>query len=930
MLKRLLLCLMILGMTQFVLAQEEETEDEETTEKASSLRIEDTQIQAGVRAENLTIKGIPKKVVYREKVFDYFIEPYYQKNYFNVIPDVKFISGLNFYDKFKLSTELGFNYFLNDYMVYSREYSAINYEYTYLSWHPSFIQKNYLGSYLVKFETLNEDTDFNTAISVGRINPEYTPLTIKKRHNGIMWELSGEEIKLTLTGAQLQNFNNVKKYLVSSRLEFEQFGIGTLGVNFVNSWYDVKKDEQLKNNDYYNNRESGGAAIYLRFKDKTPWDREGANLKNVKIEIKLDNGNTNYFTLDNFSVGSSIEEKYIFDIYGQSELKNNVRTADFYGYFTYRIILPDNIKSIRFTSQIAGDYLIEYSFNNNDYLLLNNNELSVNTTLFQEAVGEVQIMPDITAQTYAYLEIGDDTIEDGYGAVLFKVEYYEDDQLKVSFEPSSEVNSTEAKYFDFDWFSIFKMEAGRPIRIADGAGYFRYKFPVQKGTKNVRFRMLLKNDFKVKTYLEGFENEANVLHSQGREMGGMNEGYYEVSLNSYKDVYENTYVSKSKKIIGFDYRVKVFDVDVYTEFETLIDERVYANKEIKNKYQNAWLIRAERMIPVVDVNVKAKYFRIDPQYNIPEFIDQNYDQNQYVDELKPFNIEKQYINYDPNLDVNNENKNFLESYHPLPVYLYPWNITESSYLGYDQQGYDVALEKDRLLNRLKTGLYYFKNDMISDKRTSDKIIYKLKYLDPVPSDSYIDNEYRLEYIKDNRLYSMNENNIRNFAKFIFSYWGIKNINWQFGINQIYVNYQIKNKTSDLTTEYLNSLKYRWEPIKDLTIEPMYMIKFYRFFRYVPDYEMFSLLTQHFTGGDINYKFLSSYSAYYIYRAIYTDDKLYPTENNFLHIMELGFTKTGKIFFRAGCNYTFQSFLEKANYFRDWNTARVFAEVKSYF
>ncbi len=364
MLKQLVLCLSIMmAFTHIGYTQEDENDQEESQKESSSISVEDTQLQTGIRVENLTKKGTPKKVVYREKVFDYFIEPYYQKNYFNAIPDIKFITGLNFYDKFKLSTELGFNYFLNDYMVYSKEYSSVNYDYSSLNWSPSFIRKNYLGSYLVKFETLNDDTDINTALSVGRINPEYTPLTLKKQHNGIMWELSGEEIRLIITGEQLQHFDNVKKYLMSSRLEVDQLGIGTLGVNFVNSWYDVKKNESLKSSDYYNNRESGGAAIYVRFKDKTPWDREGARLRNLKIEIKVDNGNTNYITLDNFSVGSTIEQKYIFDVYGQSEIKNNVRTADFYGYFTYRIILPDKIKRIRFTSQVAGDYLIEYSFN---------------------------------------------------------------------------------------------------------------------------------------------------------------------------------------------------------------------------------------------------------------------------------------------------------------------------------------------------------------------------------------------------------------------------------------------------------------------------------------------------------------------------------------------------------------------------------------
>ncbi|MDD5066038.1 MAG: hypothetical protein PHF84_03220, partial [bacterium] len=90
------------------------------------------------------------------------------------------------------------------------------------------------------------------------------------------------------------------------------------------------------------------------------------------------------------------------------------------------------------------------------------------------------------------------------------------------------------------------------------------------------------------------------------------------------------------------------------------------------------------------------------------------------------------------------------------------------------------------------------------------------------------------------------------------------------------------------------------------------------------------LTQHFLGADVNYKFLGSFAPYGIYRVIFTDDRLSPGNNNFLHILEIGISRTGPLFFKAGCNYTWQKFNDEENKFRNWNTFRIFSEVRSYF
>ncbi len=889
----------------------------------------ETEIQSGIKVESLTKKGNAKKVLYREKVFDYFIEPFYQRNYFNVTPDVQVISTVNFYEKYQVTTELGFSYFLNNYMLFSDKYSAVNYEYENYTWQPCFIRNNYLGSYFMKFETLNDD-DINTAVSFGRINPEYTPLTFKKKHNGLMCEIFDEETKLILTGAQLKNFNNTKKYLFSSRLETEKFGIGRLGVNFVNSWYDMKPDDKFKDTDYYHKRKAGGAALYLKFKDKTPWDREGSQLKNLKIEIKYDTS-TNYIFLDEFTAGSVTETKYFFDVYGKSDYKGDVRYADFNGYFIYRIIIPENIKSIRITSEVAGDYAVEYSYDNKNYTLFDSNEGVIDTDLFQISSKEFFLMEDISAQTYVYLEIRDDTPVDGYGGDLYKIEYYEDGKLKTTFSPSDEQGSDDLKYLYKDFYSTYGVDNGVGHRFADGDQYFIYRFPVSSGTKNIKFRMLLKNDFKVCAYLDGFEDEANILHSAGQEKGGANEGYYEISLDSYQYIYDETYVSKSQKVIGVDYKFKLFDIDFYVEMNKFIDERIYANQDTKYKSQYAFITRAEKSIKKHKIKVSSKYYRIEPDYNLKNFVDDNDDEDQYKDDLEPFHVEKKYLNYDPNLDVYNYNKNFTEVYDDSPDYTYQWNINDISYLSCDQQGFDISFEKNKLFNMLKTELYYFKVNQISEEKTSDKIVYKLKYLEPVPGDSYLDNEYRLEYIKDNRDFSKNNNNLKNFFKCIYNYWGLRNINWQFGINQIYFNKNLDYQTADLTSEFLNSLKYTIHIIeKDFTIAPIYMVKFYRHFRYSPDYSFFIDLTQHFLGGDINYKFLKNFKSYFIYRVIYNDDKFRSTENNFLHIMELAIIHTGKWFFKTGCNYSAQNFIPENSQSRNWETFRIFGEVRSYF
>ncbi|MBU1077158.1 MAG: hypothetical protein KKH98_07695, partial [Spirochaetes bacterium] len=772
-------------------------------EEEATINLE-TQIQAGVRFESLTKKGIPKKVLYREKVFDYFIEPFYQKSYWNVNPDIQVISSVNFYEKYQVTTELGFSYFLNNYMLFADSYHGENYEFESYRWYPSFIREEYLGSYSVKFETLNEDEQFNTAVAFGRINPEYTPLTFKKRHNGIQWEIFDEETRLILTGSQLKNFGNTKKYLFSSRLETDKLGPGTLSVNFVNSWYDFNKQDTLKDTEYYQEREAGGASVYLKFKDKTSWDRNGARLKKVKIEAKYENNNS-YVQLDEFIPGTSVEEKYLFDVHGYSRQENDIRYADFNEYFIYRVILPENIKSIRVTSEVAGDYVIDYSFDNENYKLLASNEEVIDAEVFQQPSEEIFLMDVPASDTYVFLEIADDTPDDGYGGDLYKVEYYEDGQLKLTFSPSDENGSDESKYLYKDFYSVYRVDNGTGHRFADAGGYFRYRFPVSKGAKNVKFRMLLKNDFKVRAYLEGFEDEANILHSEGQEKEGANERFYELSLESYQDIYNNTYVSRSKKVIGLSYKVKLFDINFYLEADKFIDERLYANREIKYKDQYAYLVRAEKSFSKHQININSKYYKIEPEYKLDEFVDDNDDQDEYIDELEPFHIERKYLNYDPNIDIYNYNQNYAELYDELPDYTYQWNINDISYFRYDQQGFDISFEKNKLFDHFKTGVYYFKVDQISQERTSDKVVYKLSYLEPLPKDSYLDNEYRFEYVKDGRELSENNNNVRNFFKFIYTYWGIKNLNWQFGANQIYFNKNLDKETSDLTSEFINSL-----------------------------------------------------------------------------------------------------------------------------
>lgn len=918
MLLKILLCLLI--CTQMLIAQEEDPEARLETETA---------VQSGVRVESFTKKGVPKKVLYREKVFDYFIESYYQKNYLNIIPDLQVLNTINFYEKYQLTTELGFSYFMNNYMLYADRYSMANYDFESYNWHHSLLQEKYLGSYKIKFETLYDDEDLNTAVSLGRIHPEYTPLTFRKKHNGVMWELFDEETRLILTGSQLKNFKNTKKYLFSSRLETDRLGIGTLGVNYVNSWYDINKLEHQEGSDYYQNREAGGAALYIKVSDATSEDQNGARLQKMKFEVKYSD-TAEYVQLDEFSIGSEEEEKYLFDVNGRSFEKDYVRYADFNGYSIYRIILPENVTKIRVSADIAGDYLMEYSFDNQSYKYLKANEGRIESFIYQNVSEEIALIDNIPASTYVYLEISDDNTENGYGGDLYKVEYYEDNQLKTVFSPNDSSDSDESRYLYKDFYSVYKVDNGSGHRFVDGDGYFIYRFPVSAGTKSVKFRLLLKNDFKVRAYLEGEEDQANILHSKGEEKLGLNEGYYEISLDSYDNIYENTYVSKSKKVIGIDYKVRVFDINLYAELDKYIDEQIRANREVQYKDQYAYLLRAEKSFKKAQIKMIGKYFRIDPEYDLDEFVDDNDDQDQFTDELEPFHEEKKYLNYDPNMDIYNYNYNFVEKYDDKPDYTYQWNIADVSYLSYDQQGYDISLEKSKLFNHFDTGLYYFKVDQISQDLNSDKVVYKLKYTNPVPKDSYLDNEYRLEYIKDERALSKNDNNLKNFFKFLYSYWGIKNIYWQFGANQVYFNRHIDLEATDLTTEFLSSLKYTIPIIKDLTVAPMYMIKFYRYSRFAPDYQIFSDLHQHFAGGDINYKFWENFIPYYIYRLVYTDDKKSPSENNFLHIMEMGISHPGKWFFKIGCKYTAQQFIPEVSQDRDWNTFRIFAEARTYF
>ena len=102
-----------------------------------------------------------------------------------------------------------------------------------------------------------------------------------------------------------------------------------------------------------------------------------------------------------------------------------------------------------------------------------------------------------------------------------------------------------------------------------------------------------------------------------------NEGYYEISLDSYQYIYEETYVSKSQKVIGIDYKFKIFDTDFYVEMNKFIDERIYANQDIKYKSQYAFIARAEKSIQKHQIKVNAKYYKIEPDYNLKDFVDDN-------------------------------------------------------------------------------------------------------------------------------------------------------------------------------------------------------------------------------------------------------------------------------------------------------------------
>ncbi|MDD5066039.1 MAG: hypothetical protein PHF84_03225, partial [bacterium] len=800
-------------------------------EKKAGIRMTDTRLQVGTRLESLTKQGTPKKVIYREKVFDYFIEPYYDRAYFNLIPDARFVSGLNFNDKIQVSAELGFNYYLNEYLLYSRGYSYLNYDQEQYIWQPSFTRKNYYTSYLVKAETLNDESELNTTLSAGRFNVEYTPLTLKRSMNGVLWEMSGGDTRFILAGSQLENFNQTKKYIFSARMETEQLGIGTVGVSFVNSWYDQSRVSAARDTDYEKGRESGKAAVYLRFKDRSYWDGDGAVLRKLRIEAAFRNGFTNHTCLDEFRVQDQTEQKYLFESDGLSSASGMTRRADLNGRFTYRIILPEGVKSIRFTSEVAGDYLVEYSFDNEQYHMLDVQDGRIDTSDFETRTSEIFIMPDRTGDTYVYLAVRDDTPEDGYGAVLYKLEYFQDGKLSVSFEPSADSGSDESQYLYTDYYSVYRTENGRGMRLADGAGYFIYRFPVKEGIGNIKFRMMLKNDFQARAYLEGFEDEARVLHSQGQEKEGLNEGFYELSLESYDDIYANTYVSRSKKIIGVDYKTKVAGIDLYTEADTLIDERVMANGETRYKNQYAFVGRLEKIIQPAGLTFRTKYYKVDTGYRAEDFIEDNVDQNQFKDELEPFNIDHQYVNYDPNLDIYNYDRNYTEVFDHLPVYAYQWNINETSYLSYDQQGCDAAVELEKFLSCLSTGITYSGAEQLSTGLLSDKLVYKLKFTQPVPADSYIDNEYRLEYIRDERELSQNNDNLKNFLKFLYSYWGIKGLNWQFGLNQLYFNRNQESLNTDLKAEFLTSLKYTMEILRDFLAAPAYMVKFYRHFNY---------------------------------------------------------------------------------------------------
>lgn len=761
-------------------------------------------------------------------------------------------------------------------------------------------------AFWISLETVqNNPCDVKNKVTIGRIYPQYTSYTFKKRHNGVMLETEFGNSKITATGSRLKKFNDTSQYLVSARGE-TMLAPFKLGTSCVLSRYDVKSVAAGKDS-LYGSRNNTAPAIFIKISDKTPHDYWGAKLWHVTV--KKISYVTNHYT--QFKPGNSAEAQYLFDIHGNVYLDGGaqMRRADENGYFIYRFPLSEEIEQLQLDLDISQDYKIEISYDGINFQVVSEGDKDDSNRRIETIL--VPLLPKITTPVYAEVTISDDSPGDGWGGDLYKLEYYENGQLKISFSPDTASGSMEQQYLSQEYKSSYA--SGH--RYADGDAYFTYRIPVSMDLNKIKFILDIQHDYKITVKIGTLQR---VVRASGNVQNDSNRKLEVIEFNSYDDLYKNTYIQSGSTIIGFDLSMKLMDTELKAEFARSIEHRVYPGGRRKNKAYNAWYFQIKRPFKFIQSELYSEYFYIDPFYNASVSVEDNDDNDELIDELEPYEVSYPRLEYDPFKDRDNNNINDEDEADTEPDYFYKVN----------QKGYKI--QTITKLSKGLTGTLFFSEIMeISTKKIGQTSGCKLDLYKEVIKNTSLIWKYQVFYYKDNRYVSSNPNNLKNYFKTIF-YYQIKPFDVGMGIERLWINRNLKEKNTNLDSEFVVKSRYHIYPFTDFLIRPLFQIIFTRKMWIDPAYDLYEEWNQYIPGILFEYQLAKKAKVYINYRYVYTYDIKWTVNHNVYSLFEIGTESYGSVNLRIFYRFVDHYYVRKEMQEHNWKSGNLFGEVRFWF
>lgn len=764
------------------------------------------------------------------------------------------------------------------------------------------------AAFVISLETLQNSTrKMRHKVTLGKIHPQYSSFTFNKRHNGIMWEGEKGKLKFTATGSRIKHFNETSEYLASGRGEYKS-DYGKFGISCILDRYDTKSVSS-GDNTLYGHRDGRTPAVYIKVQDRTPHDYWGAKLWNVTVQ-QISDGQTNAYA--QFEPGKEGEAFYLFDVHGNYMVHEGLRRADENGYFIYRFPLNSSMDALKFIMHISQDYSISISYDGINYKTVAEGE-GQNDDNKGDEVFYANILSKVETATFVDITISDDSPGDGWGGDLYKLEYYEDDQLKIAFSPDESPDSTESLYL-YDEQSSY----GEGHRYADEpTAYFTYRLPVSAGVTKMKLRLDIQQDYKISIKMNGVEKK--VIHAPGNEKSGANREFITVELNSYDELYKNTYIRSGTTVVGFDYTTKIWDTELKGEFARSIEHRIYCGGKREDKGYNAWYFNLDRKIKFLESKIHTEYFYVNPYYDASVAVDDNDDNDALIDELEPYEVSFPRLEYEILKDKDNNNINDEDEDNTEPDYKYRL----------DQQGY-VVHTTSKLLRDLTGHLHYNETEEISTTKIGQKMGSELEFLKTIRKYTSLIGRYKIYYIKDKRTKSQNPKNIKNYFKTLVYHSGIKPFDLGLGMERLRINRHLINRTTDMDSEIVTKVRCNLFPVNRVRVMPLFQIRFLRFMRVDPDYEMTSEYNEYMPGILLEYTINKKAKAYANYRYVYVDDIKYPLSEHWRNLFEIGVESFSDILIRAFYRFNEMIHLNRSRKADDWKSGQFYSEIKFWF